>query len=177
MYPFMRVAIGVVATVFAVVLVQNLSGFFVVPEDDPEFKTAVADAGADGATGAAAGPGEQLYKANCAACHQPSGKGIPGTYPPLSGSALVQADPTIPVRVVLHGLKGEIVRGGTTYNGVMTPFKGVLSDQEIADILTYVRSSWGNTAAAVDEATVADVRAATQGRAGQYVEAELEQAL
>ncbi len=175
MYPFMRVTIGVVVTCFAVILVQNLSGFWVSPQDGPEFKTAVADGAAAGGE-AASGPGANLFKANCASCHQPSGKGIPGTYPTLAGSAFAQGDPTVPIRIVLHGFQGKIERNGTTINGVMPQLGSVLSDEDIANILTYVRSSWGNSADAVDAATVADVRAKTAGHA-PYVEADLQQAL
>ncbi len=176
MYPFMRVTIGVVVTCIAVILVQNLSGFWVSPQDGPDLKTAVADGGAAGGGAAAGGPGADLFKANCASCHQPSGKGIPGTYPPLAGSAFAQGDPTVPARIVLRGFQGKIERAGKTINGVMPPLAGVLSDDDIANILTYVRSSWGNTADAVDAATVADVRAKTEGH-GPNTEAELQQAL
>jgi mono/diheme cytochrome c family protein len=178
MYPFMRVAIGVVVTCFAVVLVQNLSGFFVSPQDGPEFKTAVAaaDGGAAGEGGAANQAGAKVFSSNCASCHQPNGKGIPGVYPSLAGSAFAQGDPAIPVRIVLHGFKGQIVRNGTTFNGVMTPFQSALSDQEIADVLTFVRSSFGNSAEAIDVATVTEIRAQTAGHAGPFTEPELQQA-
>lgn len=176
MYPFMRVTIGVVVTCIAVILVQNLSGFWTSPQDGPVLKTAVAADGAAGGDAAAAGPGANLFKANCASCHQPSGKGIPGTYPALAGSAFAQGDPSVPIRIVLHGFQGKIERNGTAFNGVMPPLGGVLSDEDIANILTYVRSSWGNSADAVDAAMVADVRAKTQGHA-PYVEADLQQPL
>ena len=74
------------------------------------------------------------------------------------------------------GFKGQIQRNGKTYNGVMSSWKQ-LSDQEIADALSYVRSSWGNSAGAVTPDEVKSVRDKTTGRAGAYEEAELQQAL
>lgn len=178
MYPFMRVTIGVVVTCFAIILVQNLNGFFVSPEDDPVFKDSspAAAEGAAGEGGAANQAGAKVFTNTCASCHQPNGKGIPGVYPPLGGSAFVQADPAIPVRIVLHGFKGEIIRNGTNYNGVMTPFHSALSDQEIADVLTYVRSSFGNSASEIDAATVTEIRGQTVGHSGPFTEAELQNA-
>lgn len=178
MYPLMRVAIGVVATCIAVVLVQNVQGFFVKPQDGPDLTSAVAAANAakgvaEGGGGAASGPGAKVFSSNCASCHQPNGKGVPGVYPSLVGSAFAQGESSISVRIVLHGFKGEIERNGTKFNGVMTPFKDALSDEEIADVLTFVRSSWGNSAEPVDAATVADIRAKVASHAGQFIESEL----
>lgn len=177
MYPLMRVAIGVVATCIAVVLMQNTHGFFVKPQDGPDLTSALAAAsaaeGGAGGGGAANGPGAKVFSSNCASCHQPNGKGVPGVYPSLVGSAFVQGDPNISVRIVLNGFKGEIERNGTKFNGVMTPFKDALSDEEIAEVLTFVRASWGNSAEAIDAATVADIRAKIAGHAGQFIESEL----
>lgn len=90
--------------------------------------------------------GAELFSQNCAACHQPAGEGIPGAFPALAGSAFVQGDPKAPAWVVTHG------RGG------MPNFAEDLDDGQIASILTYVRSSWGNKAGPVDAATVKGVR-------------------
>lgn len=91
----------------------------------------------------AQGGGKTLFDHNCAACHQADGKGIPGAFPNLAGNAYVQGDAKAVAGTVLNG------RGG------MPTFRAELSRAEIAEILTYVRSAWGNTASAVDEATVA----------------------
>jgi mono/diheme cytochrome c family protein len=93
-----------------------------------------------------AGDGAKLFAQNCSACHQLTGKGIPGAFPALDGDVLVQGPPTGPVNVLLHG------RGG------MPSFKGELSNDQIASVLTYVRSAWGNHAPAISPAVVADVR-------------------
>lgn len=178
MYPLMRVAVGVVATCIAVVLMQNAQGFFVKPQDGPDLTSAIAAANAakgaeGGGSGAASGPGAKVFSSNCASCHQPNGKGVPGVYPSLVASAFVQGEPSVPVRIILHGFKGEIERNGTKFNGVMTPFKDALSDEEIADVLTFIRASWGNTAEPIDAATVADIRAKFAGHSGQFIESEL----
>lgn len=100
---------------------------------------------------AAAGPyhfdaakGSSLYSSNCMACHQATGQGLPGVFPPLRGnSAVLDPDPTRQIEVVLDGQHGQKV-DGTTYSSVMPPFAATLSDTEIADIINHERSSWGN---------------------------------
>jgi mono/diheme cytochrome c family protein len=86
--------------------------------------------------------GEALFKENCAACHQPDGKGVPGAFPALAGNTFVQGPAKDVAGTVLNG------RGG------MPSFRSELSRGQIAQILTYVRSAWGNAAPAIDEATV-----------------------
>lgn len=144
------------------------------PEWEPDPKDVAAQ---QGALPTAGGPGAAVFNAKCAVCHQMTGEGIPGVYPTLKGSALATGDPSLPIRVVLHGFQGPIERNGRTYNGVMQPWQNELSDQEIADVLTYVRTSWGNAAAAIDAAAVKDVRDKTKGRVTAWTEAELTPAL
>jgi cytochrome c6 len=100
--------------------------------------------------GAQAMDGKALFTKNCAACHQANGKGIPGAFPALAGNPLVQG-PAVDVATVL--LKG---RGG------MPDFSGSLSDADIAQVLSYARSSWGNKAGAVPDTEVASLRTALQ---------------
>ena len=92
--------------------------------------------------------GKSLFAKNCAACHQPSGRGIPGAFPALAGNAFVQGAPGDVATVLLKG------RGG------MPDFSGSLDDDEIAEVLTYVRSSWGNGAPPVSGQDVGSTRAA-----------------
>ncbi len=92
--------------------------------------------------------GKTLFAKNCAACHQSTGRGIPGAFPALAGNAFVQGTPADVAAVLLKG------RGG------MPDFSGSLDDGEIAQVLTYVRSSWGNGAAPVTEQDVGSTRAA-----------------
>ena len=122
---------------------------------------------------AAARTGEQVYTQVCIACHQANGQGLPGAFPPLVGSDWVTGDPERPIKVVLHGLQGEIEIGGTTYNSIMTPQGSILSDEEIANVLTYVRSTWGNAADAVTTEQVTKVREATADRTSPWQVSEL----
>jgi len=163
-------------TIFASVILTacNVGGFFTSLQDDPVWVDPNA-ATAAAATAEAGGPGKGLYGRICAACHLGSGKGVPGNnIPPLAGSAMVQADATVPIRIVLHGFKGPILRNGVAINGQMAAWKDQLSDQEIADVLTYVRSTFGNTGAAVTADEVKIVREATAARTQAFVEAELQ---
>ncbi len=103
------------------------------------------------ATGAQAAPavtGESVFNSNCAACHQQTGQGIPGAFPPLAGHApdLYAADRGYPIRVLLHGLSGPITVKGAAFNGQM-PAWSQLGDEQIAAVLDYIMHAWGNDAA------------------------------
>jgi mono/diheme cytochrome c family protein len=125
---------------------------------------AVIPGAAVAAGGAAAAPnGAELFT-RCAACHQATGLGVPGAYPPLAGSEWLLNNPEVPIRIVLHGAQGPITVKNTSFNNAMTPFGDQLSDAEIAAIITYERSSWGNSASAITAAQVASVRAATKSQ-------------
>lgn len=102
--------------------------------------------------------GEAAYLANCAACHQPNGQGLPGAFPPLAGSDFLQGDRKQVMAAALFGLSGPITVNGVEYNGVM-PSLGHLTDADLAAALTYVFRSWGNDGAAVGEKEVAALRA------------------
>ena len=98
--------------------------------------------------------GGAIYNAQCSACHQATGMGIPGAFPPLVGSEWLLADPAIAVSIVHDGLQGPIDVAGTAYAGVMPKFGGNLTNAEIAAVLTHVRSEWGNKASAVETSLV-----------------------
>ena len=100
----------------------------------------------------AAGPdGEKLFIANCGTCHQQTGEGVPGAFPPLNKSKYVVSDNVDRIAaIMLYGLNGEITVRGTKYNGVMTPV-GHLKDSELAAIATYIRGAWENKASEVSE--------------------------
>jgi mono/diheme cytochrome c family protein len=122
----------------------------------------------------AQGPdGKQVYATTCAACHQATGLGVEGTYPPLAGSEWVNGDEARIVRIVLHGLTGPVEVAGETYSGAMPPWGGVLKDPEIAAVTTYLRSTWGNKATPISQATVASIRQATMSRKTPWTSAEL----
>ena len=102
--------------------------------------------------------GEQVFQTVCLACHQADGKGIPGAFPPLAGSDFLMGDKGRAVGVVVNGLQGEVVVNGAKFNSVM-PAMVQLSDQEIADALTYALNSWGNSGGAVATSLVSAERA------------------
>ncbi len=99
----------------------------------------------------------QTYQIYCAGCHQRDGRGDSQRFPPLDGSEWVTGDKSRLIGLVLKGLEGPIEVKGQMYNGVM-PQHGFLEDDKLADILSYVRTSFGNDADAVSEAEVAAVR-------------------
>ncbi|MGO1247418.1 MAG: c-type cytochrome [Oceanisphaera sp.] len=116
--------------------------------------------------------GGAIYNAQCSACHQATGQGIAGAFPPLADSEWLLADPNIAVSIVHDGLQGPIEVHGGTYAGVMPPFGGNLSNAEIAAVLTHVRSEWGNDASAVD-LDVVDAHEDKYGQRGPWTAEEL----
>ena len=120
--------------------------------------------------------GRIVYTTACSACHQPDGGGSTSVNaPPLAGSEWVLAnDPSRIARIVLHGLAGPIEVKGKAYGlGVMLPFKDVLSDEQIALALSFVRNSWGNKAPAVEAEQVKKARAETKDWPGNMNVEEL----
>jgi len=116
--------------------------------------------------------GGKLYAQQCVACHQATGQGLAGAFPPLAGSEWVTGAPEIPIKVLLAGLGGEIQVKGQTYNGAMPAFGAVFSDAEIAAVTNYIRTSWDNGADEVTEEQVAAIRADIGAR-GTWTAAEL----
>lgn len=102
--------------------------------------------------------GKNVYASHCASCHQASGKGLPGAFPPLAGDPVVTADdPAEHIKTVLHGAHGRTIQG-ETYAAPMPPFAKQLSNKEIAAVINHERTSWGNSAPAVTPADVAALR-------------------
>jgi nitrite reductase (NO-forming) len=100
--------------------------------------------------------GKRTYDQNCLACHQPNGKGIPGAFPPLAGSDYLLAKPTRAIDVLLKGLSGKITVSGKEYNGVMPAVQ--LTDESVANVLTYVLNTWGNNGGEITPGQVASKR-------------------
>jgi mono/diheme cytochrome c family protein len=117
--------------------------------------------------------GQAVYSRTCIACHQPTGMGIPPVFPPLAGSEWVSKDASIAVRNIVNGMQGPVVVKGMTYNSMMPPVAG-LSDKDIADVVTYVNNSWGNTGAIVTEAEVAAIKKKYADRKTPWTAAEYE---
>lgn len=122
--------------------------------------------------------GESLFGQHCAACHQTTGLGLPGTFPPLAGSEWVKADAQVITRIVVFGVNGKLKVAGQSYQGQMPTFGAVLDDEKLASVITYVRGQWGNQAGPVTAEQVARVRQLESGRKQPWQgEAELRQRL
>lgn len=109
--------------------------------------------------------GKKVFTRNCAVCHQATGLGVPGQFPPLAGSEWVlsqdwHGDNHL-VKIVLKGLQGPVTVKGQQFNNAMTPWEQ-LKDEEIAAVLTFIRNEWGNSAPPISAQFVAEVRASTE---------------
>jgi nitrite reductase (NO-forming) len=109
--------------------------------------------------------GEALFAGTCSVCHQPNGQGLEGVFPPLAKSDFLMADLKRAIGIVLNGLTGPVTVNGKPFNSVMPPMSQ-LNDDEVANILTYVRNAWGNQDAQVSAAAVAEIRKTTKRPAG-----------
>jgi nitrite reductase (NO-forming) len=109
--------------------------------------------------------GGVLYQGTCSVCHQDNGAGLAGVFPPLARSDYLMADKRRAIEIVLNGLSGPVTVNGQQYNSVMPPMSQ-LNDDGIANILTYVLNSWGNSGGTVSAEEVAKVRATTPRPAG-----------
>jgi mono/diheme cytochrome c family protein len=148
-----------------VYLSRNSAGFSASTFDLDAVKV-VADSGPKAFEPDAA-KGEKLFAIQCASCHQVTGLGQPGVYPPLAGSEWVAGDESRIIKIILAGLVGEIQVKGATYNNNMPNIGAGLKDSQVANIATYVRQAWGNTAAPIMDTKVAEIRKSIGAR-GQY---------
>jgi len=98
--------------------------------------------------------GQNVFAQNCASCHGASGQGLPGAAPPLAGNPYVSGNPNKVIATVLNGMHGQIQVNGASYNGIMPAWKGKLTPEEIAGVISYIRSAWGNKAPLVTAAQV-----------------------
>ena len=100
--------------------------------------------------------GRKIFSTICAACHQPTGRGVPNVFPPLAGSDFLNADKSRAIKIVINGRQGDIVVNGQKFNNSMPKFP--LTDQDIANVLTFVYSSFGNSGIDVSADEVARLR-------------------
>ena len=121
--------------------------------------------------------GKNVYEKNCVACHQGTGQGLAGAFPPVVGSEWVTGAPETLVRILLHGLQGPVSVAGATYNGAMPAWKEVLKDEEIAAVATYLRQWAPNAAPPIPPATVAELRKADADRTQPWTAAALTSAV
>ncbi|WP_211097010.1 PVC-type heme-binding CxxCH protein [Neolewinella litorea] len=132
----------------------------------------------DSPIGRAYALGAELFEQEgyCGTCHQQDGRGLAATgYPPLAGSPWVTGSKERLIKLVMHGLYGPMEVNGKMYNGQvpMTAYGGLMNDEEMAAVLTYVRNAFGNEAPMIKAEDIAAVRTATAGRKGMYRAAEL----
>lgn len=157
-------AVTAIITVLAVGL--SVYSQLQIVKEEAETPSVPAAAAAAPAGGASAAPGvaaqadkgAQVYTTNCAGCHGASGQGVPATFPPLAKNSYVTGDPKAVIHTLLYGLHGKIVVNGTTYNGEMPAWKTQLSNADVAQVASYIRNSWGNTASKITQADVAAVK-------------------
>ena len=120
--------------------------------------------------------GKRLYSQNCIVCHQATGLGVPGQFPPLVGSEWVlsiapHAENQL-VLLMLNGHQGQMTVKGQSINNAMPQWKQ-LPDDQISAILTYIRSDWGNNAPAIDPAFVAQIRKSDGAQSDPWTQAQL----
>jgi mono/diheme cytochrome c family protein len=139
--------LGLVA---ASLTVWGVSYFLLAPDLAPSpAATGAGQAAAVSATAPAAVDGAQIFASRCASCHQATGAGLPGVFPPLAGSEWVNGEPKTLARILLLGINGNIAVKGSTFSGTMPAFGATLSDAEIAAVGSHIRASFGNQSAAL----------------------------
>lgn len=116
--------------------------------------------------------GAEVY-AQCQVCHQPTGMGVPGQFPPLAKSPFVNGGDKRMVAIMLKGLQGAVNVEGKTFNGAMPAWEAVLTPKKIAAVASYVRSSFGNSAPEVTEAKVVAAKKEFESRTTPWTEAEI----
>jgi mono/diheme cytochrome c family protein len=122
----------------------------VIPQPDSEVKSQTTNLNNH--------PGKKVYDSVCLACHMRNGSGVPGMHPPIIESEFVNGDTEALIKIILNGLEGEMEIKGEVYDNIMPP-QAHLTDQQIADVLTFVRGSFGNNSGPVTPDQVAAVRA------------------
>jgi mono/diheme cytochrome c family protein len=118
--------------------------------------------------------GKKVFAANCQTCHQANGLGVTGQYPPLAGSEFTTGGSRRPAMIVLKGLTGPVTVKGQKFGAaVMQPWDKTLTDQKIADVLTYERSEWGNNASPVTTEQIAALRKELANHPNSFTEPDI----
>ena len=169
MRPLVALLLGLATAVAATFLALPRATTVIAPAELPAASGALAPAAASapapdltlaGApTAAQLNRGARVYRTLCVACHLPDGKGMAAVTPPLAAADFMLADRERAIRTVLKGLAGPITVNGVAYQGSMPALETILTDAQVADVLTFVFNTWGNTGEAFDSAHVARLRA------------------
>jgi mono/diheme cytochrome c family protein len=170
--PLMLLGLMSALILFSAIYLGRYSGGFDPLVYDERILPGMLESGAAPAVQDPKVVGRRVF-ANCIACHQTTGLGLPGAYPPLAGSEWAQGPEDRIIRIVLNGLSGPITVKNTAFSNSMPAFGSQLRDGQIADVLTYVRSEWGNNAPAVSADKVKEIRAAVAARPGPWSPEEL----
>src|SRR5438876_3094144 len=118
--------------------------------------------------------GKKVFSANCQTCHQANGQGVPGQYPPLAGSEFTTGGSRRMGMIVLKGLQGPVKVKGQQYGtAVMQPWDKTLTDKQIADVMTYERSEWGNSASPLTPEQIASLRKALADHPNSFTSPEV----
>jgi mono/diheme cytochrome c family protein len=176
--PWLLVSFLVIAFLGAAYLVWNSGGFKANVFNPQRVAWDGPGSGGPAATPDPMVVGKRIFVQNCAVCHQQTGLGVPGQFPPLAGSEWVLAqdwhgDNHI-VKIVLHGFQGPVSVKGQQFNNVMAPWGKVLKDEQIAAVLTYVRNEWGNKAPPITKDFVSKIREQTKDRTESFTPKELQ---
>ncbi|MBS0466484.1 MAG: cytochrome c [Proteobacteria bacterium] len=141
--------------VLLIAVVMALWGVVYILRSEPLTLSAYGDqrtraelSGPVAGAGGGAVDGKAIFAAQCAACHQATGAGLPGVFPPLDGSEWVQGSTKVLANILLHGITGDITVKGNKYSGSMPSF-AQLSDAELAGVASFIRGNWSNKAEAV----------------------------
>ncbi|QEC80603.1 cytochrome c [Mucilaginibacter ginsenosidivorax] len=143
----------------ALVLIPLITFFTITALQAQTKKHKAAGKQSSAALKASMAAGAPIFAENCAACHQADGMGIPSMNPPLAKTTFVLGDKVKLIKIILNGFSDDVDINGQRYSNTMAAHD-FLKDQEIADLLTYIRNSFGNKASAVSAAQVKAVRAA-----------------
>jgi mono/diheme cytochrome c family protein len=174
------IAVYGLALFFGGAYLGRFSGNFSGDSLDVSFSPGKAHAGPGGGGGGGEQPltqaerGKKIFSANCATCHQMSGLGVAGQYPPLAGSEITNGGSRRAAMIVLKGLEGPVKVKGVMYGtAVMQPWDKTLTDQKIADVLTFERSSWGNHGSPVTADQIAALRKELASHTASFIEADI----
>ncbi|MBN1387343.1 MAG: cytochrome c [Bacteroidales bacterium] len=102
--------------------------------------------------------GKKIYDRVCLVCHQSDGSGVPMMYPPVIESEYISGNTDSLIVLILEGMSGPVLIKGEEYNSIMPPMKDVLDDREVADLINYLRNSFGNSGERVSPGQVAEMR-------------------